>query len=266
MNFNPRSVALLAVTLIVLVHTEPTQAGYLTGFSGNSKEETSNLLGKVTENFAVLDRLTGASTASDVFGTGLAGFDSLLIAGSGSAAFDTSARYLYLYQDVISPSSSLTFTHDGISNQGQPLGITSYGQWNLFLADDGGIVSTANDFGVDGVAFAINAPANIGVTMPSVSASGPTGNLGAGTITVTATSLFDQFSPGLLGGRIENIYGFTTNSAPQFLTFTSTTSESGGTVPVPTPEPASIVLFSAGAVGWLAYHRLRKSRSHSGTT
>jgi hypothetical protein len=253
----PKTIVSLIVTMALAVPAI-TEAGYLSGFCGNSKEETSNFLGKITEDFAVLDRLTGTTSTGDVFGTGLPGFDSLLIAGSGSAAFDTTARYLYLYQDVVSPSSSLVFTHDAISNQGQPLGITSYGQWHLFLADDGGIISTSNDFGLDGVAFAANAPANVGVTTPSVSASGPTGNLGAGTVTVTATSLFDQFSPGLLGGRIENIFGFTTNSAPEYLTFTSTTSESGGTVPVPTPEPASIVLFGAGAVGLLAYFRRRK--------
>ncbi len=153
MQFSVRVFRSLLVVALVLAFVGRTNAGFLTGFSGNTKAENTGLTAKITKNFAVLDRLTGTSTPGDVFGTGQAGFDASMIAGAGSGALDTSARYLYLYQDVASPASLAVFVGDSLSSQGTPLGITSYGEWRLHLADDGGIVSTTNDFGPDGIAF-----------------------------------------------------------------------------------------------------------------
>ena len=153
MQTSVRVFSSLLVVALFLTFVGRTNAGFLTGFSGNTKAENTGLTAKITKNFAVLDRLTGASSPGDVFGTGQAGFDASMIAGAGSGALDTSARYLYLYQDVASPASLAVFIGDSLSSQGTPLGITSYGQWRLHLADDGGIVSTTNDFGPDGIAF-----------------------------------------------------------------------------------------------------------------
>ncbi len=245
----------LLVASLFLAFAGRMNAGFLTGFSGNTKAENTGLTAKITKNFAVLDRLTGASTPGDVFGTGQAGFDASMNAGAGSGALNTSARYLYLYQDVASPASMAVFIGDSLSSQGTPLGITSYGQWRLHLADDGGIVSTTNDFGPDGIAFSPGAPANIGVTSPSISSSPPTIGLVQATFSVTSTSFSQQFSLG--AGEVEQVVGFTSNYAPQLLSFNSASTFAGGALPVPVPEPSSLVLLCAAALGLVGNLRRR---------
>ena len=254
MQINPRVFCSLLATALVLGFAGRTNAGFLNGFSGNTKAENTGLSAKITKNFAVLDRLTGTSAPGDVFGTGLPGFDASMIAGAGSQAFDTSRRYLYLYQDVASPASLAVFVGDDLSSQGTPLGITSYGQWRLHLADDSGIVSTTNDFGPDGIAFSPGA-ANTGVTSPSISSSPPTIGLVQATLSVTSTSFSQQFSLG--AGEVEQVTGFTSNYAPQLLSFNSASTFAGGALPVPAPEPSSIVLLCAGSLGLISYLRRR---------
>lgn len=138
------------------------------GFSGNAKEATTGGSGNVTSSFAVLDRLTGGSPG-DVFGTGMPGFETLYVAGGGSATFDTSARYLYLGQNVVSPTSGVSFGGFlGGGSIAQYWSVTSLEQWSLFLTDDGEGVSTTDDFDVKGLPFAETAPANLGVVDPSI--------------------------------------------------------------------------------------------------
>jgi hypothetical protein len=255
MQINPRVFCSLLAAALVLGFVGRTNAGFLNGFSGNTKAENTGLSAKITKNFAVLDRLTGASSTGDVFGTGQTGFDTSMIAGAGSGALDTGARYLYLYQDVASPASLAVFVGDDLSSQGTPLGITSYGQWRLHLADDSGIVSTTNDFGQDGIAFSPGAPANTGVTNPSISSSPPTIGLIQADLSVTSTSFSQQFSLG--AGEVERVVGFTSNYIPQFLAFNSESNFAGGALPVPAPEPSSIVLLCAGGLGLVGYFRRR---------
>jgi len=218
------------------------EAGYLAAFVGNTKGDTDPSNGRWTVNFAVLDRLSGPSTAGDVFGTGLTGFDGLDVSGGGSSSFDTSARYLYLYQFVESPTSNFFLYAAGVV--GVPLPITSYEQWGLFLADDSGNVSTSNDFGTDGVSFSMLAPANIGVTDPHVSATGNTGSLIGATFTQTPTSFVGNFTSNINAGEMSGLWGVTSNAQPEF--YFAPSAEFGGaaTIPIPSPEPSTLMLLS----------------------
>ena len=80
-----------------------------------------------------LDRLEWRGILpGDVFGTGDVTFDNLFVLGTGSAALDTHARYLYLYQQVDAPSSGEAFVADIYGDGTNKFrGATSYGEWNL---------------------------------------------------------------------------------------------------------------------------------------
>jgi hypothetical protein len=173
------------------------RAGFLLEFSGNTR--TENLLGNLrdTINFAVLDRFSGPSNPGDVLGTGLADFDNLAQLGQGSRPFDTTARYLYLYQDVNSPTSTVTATITAYTAGDTRFSfVSSFAQWNLLFQDDRGVISTTNDFGADGAPFMPFAPANTGVTDPGV-ADGSGANLVPLSLTLSPTAFMGTYLGGL---------------------------------------------------------------------
>ncbi len=244
-----------------------TEAGYLNDFSGNWKGTTTTGGPKITSNFAVLDRLAGASSAGDVFGTGMPSFDNLFVASGGSANFDTTARYLYLWQEVASPTSTGYFDvfGGGSSSIAQFSSVTSYQQWNLLLTDDAGPVSTSNDFGLDGVAFMPTAMANKGVANPNITANSSGISLAAMTaISLTSTGFSGNFNPVLTSSRMTRIFGYTTNLPPGFLTTASGPNSVGAetVVPVlPAPEASSLTLLCIGAGTFFATGGQRGRRS-----
>jgi len=242
---------LLCLSLFAIALTGQTaRAGYVNTYSGNSSfGSTTNTVGLYV-GFAVLDRLSGGSSPGDAYGTGNNLFDLTALAGSGSAAFDTSARYLYLYQMICSPTSAAAFS-GGEFWDGQPryAALTSYAQWNLFLSDDGGKFTVANAFGVDGVPFVNMAPANLGVVSPSVIAAGSP--IQKNVVLSRTDTKFDIAFPTLLSpGQTTQLLGFTTNSPPEIVGFAH---EPGpfvalGHIAVPVPEPSTSALGFIGCL------------------
>jgi hypothetical protein len=246
-----------AILFLLSAWAGQVQAGYLQAFSGNTRSATGVGGGDVTGEFAVLDRLSGNSVPGDVFGTGFANFDSAMSLASGSTAFDTTARYLYLYEHVVSPSSADDFIGDGYGDQSPRFsGVTSYGEWNLMFSDNAGPLSSSNSFGTDGIAFSGPSPANLGVISPSIVSPGAT-LLHSVSLTLSPTSFQSTFfvSP----GQITELYGFTSNVPPTMLTQSEGPNFAGGTLPVPTPEPASWILAVLGLLGLLCVTMRRRN-------
>jgi hypothetical protein len=255
-------VSILLLVVGTLALNMRANAAYMNGFSGNVKAATSGGAGQITVNYATLDRLAGGSAPGDVYGTGMPGFDTLFVSGGGSPAFDTTARYLYLFQNVVSPTSGFGFNafFEGGSIADYS-SVTSVEQWSLFLSDNAGIVSTTNDFGTDGVAFTETAPVNLGVSNPSISASGAISSLvGVSSPSFTATTFSGSFSPILSVGATSRIVGFTTNVPPGFLTVASQPNYAGSAqiVPVAVPEPISVFLLALGCGGFSIRRRNRR--------
>jgi len=240
--------------------SQTAYAGYLNSFSGNSSfGSTTNAVG-LYAGFAVLDRLTGASSRGDAFGTGKTAFDTAALKGAGSAAFDTSARYLYLYQMISSPNSAAAFG-GGDFGDGQPrfTSVTSYAQWNLFLSDDGGKFTVANAFGIDGIPFVNLAPANLGVVSPNViAADSPIQKVAILSRTNTAFQM--QFPSVLSPGQTTQLVGFTSNMPPEIIGSNQTPGPfvALGHVPAPVPEPSTVLLFSTGGLALFAATRRRR--------
>jgi hypothetical protein len=227
-----------------LVETGSAQASFPVGVFGNSRGEDPAGALRISGNFAVFDRLSGPSSPGDVFGTGLPGFDSLAILGTGSAPFDTSARYLYLYQEVNSPTSLIAGTVTGYGD-GTPRfsSVTSFAQWSLFLRDDRGILSVANDFGHDGAPFTPSAAANVGVTNPGVASGPSSSSLVALNLSLTPTAFVaDPIGGTFPIGSIDRLHGFTTNLPPSLFTDPISPGAATWTYPLPAPGLAGNVV------------------------
>lgn len=261
-SFRMRLTLILFLPFLLLASNKECEAGFLPGFVGNTKGDTDPNNARWTVNFAVLDRLTGPSSPGDVFGRGLAGFDDLWLAGGGSETFDTTARYLYLYQFVESPTTTSNWflVYAGIESDPMPP-ITSYQQWSLFLADGAGNVSTTNDFGIDGVGFSTNPPANIGVANPHVSASGDTDSLITTTFILTPTYFVGIFDSHIHPGEMSGLWGVTSNAPPVFYLAPLSEFQAGATVPIPSPEPSTSILLALGGLA-IVIHQFRARRSN----
>ena len=140
---------------VALIVTGGASAGPIALLSGHHRAGMDqNISADASFSFAVFER---QATPGDVYGTGFAGFDNLFFnRGAGSPAFDTSAKYLYLYQYVNDGPGS-----DAIS---QGLGftagdLTSWGYWLLGLADSDGAVHVGNPLGTNQSNFSLAAPA-----------------------------------------------------------------------------------------------------------
>jgi hypothetical protein len=257
MKRQPMKSSILFAIATVFGFTLHAEAAYLNDFSGNVKAATTGSVAKITGSFAVLDRLTGGSPG-DVFGTGMPGFDTLFVTGGGSATFDTAARYLYIGQSVVSPTSGGNFDRFYASNNvAQYWSVTSYEQWNVFLTDNGGIVSTTNDFGTDGLPFAETAPANLGVMNPSVTSNNSASSLvGVTGVSFTTNTYSGFYSSALYPGTISRLVGYTSNLPPGFVTAASDSNYAGSAYVVPVPEPSTILLATSMCGLWLR-RRLR---------
>ena len=205
----------LVVGLLFCLGT--AQGGLLSHFSGNHRAVAENPSLKDLDgsaSFAVFDR-DGA--AGDVFGTGLAGFDSLFKRGANSPTqLDTSARYLYLYQTVNDGHGNAGFATSTIDQ----VSITSWGHWALGFEDFEGVVDVNNPFGRRVSSFEPAAPAILGVSMGVV--SNQTGHLDqeprrvsfSNGNFVAAWSLYNGDPISLVAGNTSSIYGFTSNTPP----------------------------------------------------
>ena len=215
-----------------------SRADNITAFSGNTRAQNAVGSLSLTLNFAVFDRFLGNSIAGDAFGTGFSGFDSVGAPGNGSPAFDTNARYLYLYQSgSAGPSKAAS---DDLPVAASLL--TSWARWSLFLADDQGIVAATNQLGVDGVPFQHYAPANLGVSSAHVASDPSSANLVAVSFSSTEQGFRGIYAGGLGSGQFGQLFGFTSNSAPTIISdppnLPATTATGSYVVPT-APEPTS---------------------------
>jgi len=244
------------LALAALAFAATARASLIPGDSGNTQPNHTNPGAGVggTVNFAVYDRTTGG-TATDTFGTGLANFNTLFAAGSGSAAFDTTARYLYLYQVVNNGPNAGSFPISTSSVQVFPSLTTSFG---TFTGTSFGTTVVGNPAG-----FADPGTISLGGAAPTVVLNGSSAQ--PNLVLEGSTSLRIIFTVGneLTSGRFSVLYGYTSNAAPVVdhagLIDGGTTTDglvlSAGTV----PEPSAIVLSLIGLpLGLLLRRRIAR--------
>jgi hypothetical protein len=253
-------VLLTAFALAFAVTAAPARAGYLAAFSGNTQPYHTvpgNGVGG-TINFAVYDALggVGASGPTDTWGTGVANFNNLFVAGSGSGALSTTSRYLYLFQVVNNGPSSASFPISTQTTSAIPALISSFGSF------------TGTSFGPTSAPFVLGVPSGFGdpsaASVPATPAitGGVAGLIAPGSLILGSTSLKALFTTELTSGQSSTIYGFTSNVAPSV--FSSAGLIDGGTTadgraPTAIPEPSAIVLGLIGLpFGLLLRRRLAR--------
>jgi hypothetical protein len=275
--------SLLLVGLSLLGGARPVRADFLVNFSGNTTESNAGSTQTIggTYNFAVLDRLTGG-TSDNVFGAVAdpskpynpsnpnngryaSNFDSKFEAGTGSAALDTSARYLYLVQ-IVNNNPSTTAPIKQLSTYLDTSLLTSWGS----IAADGfndnrGQVDRNNNFGNNGPGdphsppasgFQFNAAPNLGVLKPGVVniEGGTDPGVAPATVSLAGDKLVVTFAgDGLAAGQRSMLIGFTSNDAPSLAGVNQLFDGSGdfsqGQGLMPAPEPSSMVLVGCGLAG-----------------
>ena len=148
--------AICLALLMALTGASTAFSSIIQPMSGNHRAVAESRPGiDETVNFAVYQR---DGFAGDVFRTGLASFDSLFTRGNGSAALDTGAKYLYLYEvvnDGPGTDQMIEFAMHLPRNS-----VTSFGQWSGRLVDNVGRVSVSNAFGSDAARHTPAAPPN----------------------------------------------------------------------------------------------------------
>jgi hypothetical protein len=246
--------AVLAVGL-TLAWGGVSRAAFIAADSGNTNISSNPpVVGGVdgTINFGVeLNTGAGFSPTSGTF-----------VAGTGSGALDTTAKYLYLYQVTNNGSISASISSASIGiNTGSA---TSYGYFTgSTLSDNAGEVRgtplpVGNDFGTDGAVFVNGAPANLGVVTPGMVAATGTGvqvpkvptsvsiNGTGSSLVVSWTAASGTSSPIANGGR-SVVFGFTSNLSPAILigSIVDHGSTGNGHVISTSPEPGS---FLAAAI------------------
>lgn len=248
--------AVLALLAAVGDYPSRAAAGVIEELSGHHRAAAENNPSlDASLSFAVFRR---DGTAGDVFGTGYAGFDNVFNAGNGSAGFDTSAEYLYLYQ----------YVNDGTGDD--PFGsltlgakeLTSWGHWTLGFCDADGAIDVGNPLGpgAEDFSFApravLGAPgAMIGDTLSSVPGSDDREPLsmsfGNNTLSLGLN---------LRDGQRLSVFGFTSDAPPVVRNFTLEECPDnlacGGYVST-IPEPATLLLFATACLGVVATSRRR---------
>jgi hypothetical protein len=276
---------LLLAVIGLLGPIAPARAEFLTAYTGNTSAQAGHPVSvDGTYNFAVLDKTLGG-TAGNVFGAVsnsnapvndparyAQNFDQRFVAGAGSGALDTSARYLYLVQ-VVNNGPNQSAIKDVFTALNPGL-VTSWGYFGLKLGglgagDDRGAVDANNNLGPDGHPFdgLAYSPTNrpFVLTLPT----GDPGILPAG-VTVDGSGFDISFGAGgLLNGQRSVLIGFTSNDAPKFVPDGENLSNGAGGLafgesPIPAPEPSALVLLGLGGVGlgfggWIARRRKRRS-------
>lgn len=257
-------------------------AAILSQVSGNSRATGFNSLVPAipfvdgSASFAVFSNTGGAG---DVFGTGFAGFDTSAFSagidglGGFSAAFDTTAKFLYAYQLVNDGSSAVVIRQLTVSLNNNPSSAaTSWGFFGGLGFFDGAAVAASNPFGNNGPFVGPGtAPADtIGALGgPYVSAAAPDrvpNLIGQNGVLNSGGQISISFNPLTLNaGQRSPLIVFTSNLAPTFITAPM---QDGGALPasltVPTlvPEPGSLLLLFAGAPG-LAITTWRRRRTQA---
>jgi hypothetical protein len=263
--------------LALLLGTSPitAEAGFLSQYTGNTQMSGAGTSASGVIDFAVYQNPSGHNWAADL------GLSSAVTGQlSGGGVVDTSANYVYFYEVVnTAPSGSGMISIFNIGNAGIPF--TSGGWLRGYVFSD----ASNNAVGPVGNAFLGPAasgddpftgqPSNSGVSLGNppftntdVSPTDPTGvaSLGGASSMGTATFLWTiLFGNALLG---QNAYSpvlfYTSNSAPVYaggsISDPSGLNPSDGGIPGQAPEPATLLIWSMGAIGCLitARHRSRK--------
>jgi hypothetical protein len=282
----------------------PVRADILGPSSGNTTAASQNSpnahSATGTINFAVYKNNGG--TGNDVFGTGFSSLDSsgvtafntksTTLGPAANAAFDTHAKYLYVYQlsnngpgrmsfNAMLPVNAKDVTSFGVLQNGKtPLGFTDAqglvtGQ---YLASKG-----ANNFGAETFSggsnshltgFVPNAPASL-LGSPSTFKPGIANDpnaLGRIALELQANDLLVNFPHSLHSGSTSELFYFTSNVAPTFL-FGSLVNDDGmvavGQIAGPSgsvvPAPPALVLGLLGVAAFAA-GGLRRRRPGGETT
>jgi hypothetical protein len=276
-----------ACAVALATSASASRADFVSSDTGNT--ETRNASGTVdgTYNFAVLDRTTGG-IAGDEFGAVVNPratspsqrfdpyFDSRFVAGTGSGALDTSARYLYLFQ-IVNNGTGTDALRVLETSLGSTSDITSWGYFGapgkaVGAGDDLGPVSLTNDLGNNAPDFEVNGMTTTGVSRPHVTSDGSYVVPVHMTLTPNGTlvTAFDTGSPAtneLAAGHESVLIGFTSNVAPHLSATGSAFrfgngaggwAYGGGALPMPMPEPSAIALVGIGlACVALLYWRRR---------
>jgi hypothetical protein len=240
-----RNVLLAASLLAIFVGV--SQAAFILSYTGNTfPTNAGGVDGHI--NFAVLNRTGGV--AGDEWGTGIANFDTLFAAGTGSAALDTNASYLYLFQTVNDGSNALEISQSTVAVPNAL--VTSHGTFGTLGFKYNGVnVGPGVSLGTSAAAGDISPASLVGAFPSAIAVVGgvitPNTQVSGGGSQV-ATFLF----PNLTSGGVSSLWGYTTNSAPTGFV-TSSIQDGGtsavGTVPGPVPEPITLLIWSVLGLG-----------------
>jgi hypothetical protein len=281
----------------------PARADILGPSSGNTTAASRNNPGAYsatgTINFAVYKNNGGAG--SDVFGTGFGGLDSsgvtafntksTTLGPGANAAFDTHAKYLYVYQLSNNGPGRMSFNAMLPVNAKDvtSFGVLQNGKTALGFTDAQGLVTGqhlasrgANNFGAQTFSggsnsqltgFVPNAAANLlgpgGTFKPGI-ANDPNA-LGRITLDLQGNDLLVNFPHSLKPGSTSELFYFTSNVAPTFL-FGSLINDDGlvavgqiagpsplgGPDPSVAPAPPALVLCLLGLAAFAAAAGLRR--------
>ena len=254
-----RLAAALAVLAVFAVAT-PARAGFLTGFSGNTAPASTLYPGAGVAgvvNFTVLDRTGGV--AGDSFGTGVSSFNSLFAAGTASGAFDSTAKYLYLFETYNNGVNGTSYpvSQNTVFISSPMVNVTSFGTFT----------GAAFSSSILGVQAAYGNPSGVttGVTPVIVTGSlGRTPEVGLGSSSILALYKFGT-NLELQAGQHSILWGYTSNIGPILAT---TSIQDGGTSGVgfapsaAVPEPWA---FLSMAIGLPALGLALRSRRGSGS-
>lgn len=268
-----------SAALVLLLAAGPAiaQAGFLSQYTGNTQMSGAGTSASGVVDFAVYQNPTGHDWVADL------GLSSAVTGQlSGGGVVDTSANYVYFYEVVnTAPSGNGMISIFNVGNAGVPFTSGGWLRGYVFAdANNNAVGPTGNPFlgpAASGDDPFTDQPSNSGVnlgnppfTNTGVSPTDPTGvaSLGGASSMGTATFLWTiLFGNALLG---QNAYSpvlfYTSNSAPVFVSGSISDSSglnpSDGGIPGQAPEPATLLMWSIGAIGCLMTARHR-SRKHS---